>query len=178
MYFIHIPKTAGVSIYDNLNGHLKNLDGHFGHKSVSQYDFEPGYPIVTCIRNPYTRMNSLYNYFIYAPVKLPNTFKEFVLRYEVLKGRHVVFKTQTEFVKYPDGTCPVTDFIRFEHLENDWAKLCKKHKIENTLKHLNEYGVRNKNSNGVKPTYSYDTEMTHVMERVFADDIKLWKSLS
>ena len=163
MYFVHISKTGGMSISKALDDKCE-----FKHKTVSEYDFKSGIPIITCVRDPYTRMRSMYKYFRHYPVELPDTFKEFVLQYEQIKDRHIVYKKQVDYIYYPDGSCPVTDFIKFENLSKDWSKLCRKYKFENTLKHLNSSGRHN---------FEYDDEMREVMEKVFAEDLKLWRSL-
>lgn len=165
MYFVHIPKTGGMSISRALDSTCE-----FEHKTVSDSEFKSGIPVITCVRDPYTRMISMYKFFRHYPVELPDTFKEFVLQYETIKDKHIVYKKQVDYIYYPDGSCPITDFIKFENLSKDWSNLCKKYKFENTLKHLNGGGRK-------KIVFEYDDDMIRVMEKVFAEDLKLWRSL-
>ena len=68
MYFIHIPKTGGTSVTralykrNLLTPYHKRYPIHTSIRDIDHIDFSK--PIVTCVRNPYDRFHSLYNFFI------------------------------------------------------------------------------------------------------------------
>lgn len=169
MYFVHIPKTGGTSITDSLQRHGYLIPFKSRHLQLCDVtDLKPDVPIITCIRNPYDRFYSMYTYFIKYQRRSDISFDEFVERYiSTYHGSHIM-NTQCSYITV-DGTCPVTDFIRFEHLESDWRKVCIKYSMPYDLCHLRDCPIP-------KPTYNDDAK--HLVDHVFADDIKLWKSLS
>ena len=173
MYFVHIPKTGGTSITNALyiSGHLTQFTGHHRSRHIRLCDvptLTTGTPIVTCIRNPHDRLVSIYNYFIRYKRRENITFREFVMKYETDYHGSCTMDTQCSYITV-DGKVAATDILRFEHLETDWAKLCAKYDMECSLDHLRSHHV---------PRPEYDTDMKQVVERVFADDIALWKNLS
>lgn len=56
LYFIHIPKNAGTSFI------LEFCESNIGHRKISDYDKKIWNKTIVIIRNPYTRLISLYNY--------------------------------------------------------------------------------------------------------------------
>lgn len=172
MYFIHIPKTAGTSISMSLvdNGIMSQCTGKYPmHNTIQEiYDIDFTKPIVTCIRNPYDRFYSLYNYLIKYRVNPAISFEEFARVYkEHYHGTIYTFNTQLHYITI-DGSIAVSDILRFEHLEKDWNTFCSKYNLNCKLGH---YRLVHKDI----PVFT--REINAVIEDVFADDIKLWNSL-
>lgn len=155
--FIHIPKTAGSSIYRSLGlenvQHMSQEDiiqkqcKNLNHKKMFKFAFT---------RNPWDRFLSLYFYMFEGPVwckeKVPNiiNFSTFVKLYYndyQLSGHRVWtahFRPQIEWVNLKS-----IDFIgKFENLQEDFDTVCdninitrKKllHQNKTNHKHYSEY---------------------------------------
>lgn len=129
--FIHIPKTAGVSICQALGISA----GHAPLWKINNDDF-----VFSCVRNPYDRAVSL---FYYAQQKSPVFCEQF------LKGDDGV----NEFWSNPDNlkrfrfgrpqyswlndAHRVDKIIRFECLSDDWEDLQSVHDLP-ALEHKNK----------------------------------------
>lgn len=151
--FIHIPKSAGVSVNRELFG---NLGG--AHRSVRTYKrvFGPvtfkKYFKFTFVRNPYSRLLSAYRFLKrggfcdvdkqWSEENLGqfNSFREFVHGWltdeSVLTYNH--FRPQ--FMYLCDRSFePEVDFIgHFETLDQDFKKVCQTLNISRKLKKYNE----------------------------------------
>ena len=133
--FIHIPKSAGISINTTLFG---NLGG--GHRSVQEYEriFPPKtfktYFKFSFVRNPYTRIQSAYYFLKDGGINKYDLawskkylwqvkdFEDFVLNHlsEDLMYSWHHFIPQLNYLQDESGKIPV-DFIgRFENLEKDF----------------------------------------------------------
>jgi chondroitin 4-sulfotransferase 11 len=150
--FVHIPKTAGISVAVALFG---NLAG--GHAAARDYRKVFGrdfwrYFKFTFVRNPYTRLVSAYEFLRGGghPAWLTNQrfrdevlseyvdFADFVLRW--LKPRtqwpEPHFRPQHEFLEL--GGRVAMDFVgRVERIEADFATVCDRLGIQAQLGRLN-----------------------------------------
>ena len=143
-----------------LTPYHKRYPIHTSIRDIDHIDFSK--PIVTCVRNPYDRFHSLYNFFIKIKYGLDISFEEFVSKYNKEYHGKYLYDTQMNYITI-DGKIVATDILRFEHLEEDWAKLCKKYKINIELEH-----VRKVDKTGIVYTH----EMKNVMKSIFAEDFK------
>jgi hypothetical protein len=138
--FVHIPKSAGVSVSKTLFG---NLGG--GHKTFQAYQrFFPEatldqYFKFTFVRHPYTRVQSAYHYLKQGGMNATDqawsnehlaevpSFDVFVAehlaRTEIQSWQH--FRPQVAYLQDTTGKLRV-DFIgRFESLQSDFDQVCE-----------------------------------------------------
>lgn len=150
--FVHIPKSAGVSINRELFG---NLGG--AHRSVRTYKrvFGPlkfkRYFKFTFVRNPYSRLLSAYRFLkkggfcekdrLWAMQNLApfGSFQDFVEGWLTEKSIMEYNHFMPQFVFVCDRSFePEVDFIgRFETIDEDFSKVCKTLNISRTLKQHN-----------------------------------------
>ncbi|MGA2254242.1 MAG: sulfotransferase family 2 domain-containing protein [Thermoguttaceae bacterium] len=172
--FVHVPKTAGISVARALFG---NAAG--SHEAASDYRLIFGrdfwrYFKFAFVRNPYARLVSAYEFLMRGGFRSSRIdqqfrdeilvqfsgFEDFVLRW--LKPRKswplFHFQPQTEFLTL-DGEL-VMDFIgRYERLSEDFAFISDRLRLGAQLPHLNRTdGPR-------KPLASY-FRVDGVMQRV------------
>ena len=160
--FLHISKTAGTSLSSALSSvgvkcsehdYLKNLDYN-------------GKKIITCLRNPYTRIHSQYEYFtkVREIITLDVTLKEFVMDYVDYGDYGSVFSSCYDLL-YTGGTLNIDRILKFESIEEDFGVLCSTLNIENTLPILN--------SNQLKSDFNinlFDSEMIDHINTIFHND--------
>jgi len=151
--FVHIPKTAGVSVVKSL---FDNLGG--GHAKIGEYqqlytetEFK-NYFKFTFVRNPWDRLVSAYNFLITGGINerdknwaennlrqypdFDSFVKNWLSRKNVYTYPH--FIPQFEFVCI-EGLEPAVDFIGyFENLEEDFEYVANKLGIQTKLQHLNK----------------------------------------
>lgn len=181
--FVHIPKTAGISINMSLFG---NLGG--GHSSTNEYKILLGidnfndYFKFAFVRNPYSRLLSAY-YFLKRGgfnhkdknwaeehLKEYNNFEDFVLNWVNKDSIHsyVHFKPQYKYICNRQMEIEV-DFIgRFENIKEDYQKICNRLEINRPLKKLNstEYGDHWKDF--------YNSETSKIVESVYWQDFQMF----
>lgn len=152
--FIHIPKTAGVSLKTALYG----IKGTY-HYSFNNYEnilhqkfIEKAFKFTFC-RNPYTRLISAYNYlkkgggneidktFYEIHIKKYNNFDDFVnhgLINDRILQKFIHFKTQKSFLLNHKNKIEI-DFIgKLENISNDYQYVCSKLNINSELPTLNK----------------------------------------
>ena len=132
--FIHINKTGGTSIEKALNAPLI-------HKTAMEFRNEIGHDrwnkrfSFAIVRNPWDRAVSQYHYRVMINKtslknrKLP--FNEWIIRTFREKSpeyvdEKIMFMTQTEWVSNQDGEIIVDLIGRFESLQPDWEKICRR----------------------------------------------------
>ncbi len=142
--FIHIPKTAGMSLSHtelvrSSSAKIHPLKGPITEK-IEELGAEEFFKFAF-VRNPWDRFFSLYNYFhnmdeshqfykynhhFLPEVKKFKTFDEFCLAFPTLRLRNNFhFYRQTEYVLDAAGR-RVTDFLgRYENLQKDAQRLCR-----------------------------------------------------
>ena len=151
--FIHIPKTAGISIIKSIYGNVTN-EGHrsiYFYKQVFEKNFNDFFTF-SFVRNPYDRLYSSYKFLEnggmneYDKIAFQkylskfSDFEDFVLNglnnkiiYEIIH-----FVPQSEFICDKNGKIMV-DFVgRFENLNNDLNSISIKTNKEFTLGHHNK----------------------------------------
>ena len=178
--FIHIPKTAGISVSNSIFGDVK-----WGHRTVNYYKSYYGDEVFNSlykfcfVRNPYDRLFSAYTFLKNGGINDQDlafsqkyleeylTFEDFVLRglekKEIMQWVH--FKPQYTFV-CDEGDKIVMDFVgKMETINEDFKYLCKQININNVeLKKLNMSSVKkNYFSEEVKSIIKtkYQKDFTH-----------------
>jgi len=184
--WIHIPKCGGVSMHWILHKYLsENSNHHNLDYAVSQYPRCENYFKFTFVRNPWSRILSLYffwknqhkdhEYYIYDKDEVDYihennlSFKDFANKIKdntrVLLGKPHA-QSYCDFYKILNGDFKF-DFIgKVENLQNDFKSVCEKigipyeeipHKNKSPHKHYTEY---------------YDNETMEIVAEIYANDIE------
>lgn len=188
--FIHIPKTAGVSISNSLD----KQNARFLRKCYLTHGFiknvlieeDSHLPIMSIVRNPFDRLYSIFEFYQFRPktnqtqeqlkyeklgrtdINPDMTFEQFVLSYELkFAGKRIQFNPCYDFVENNDKVI-ATDILKFENLSEDYDKFCKKYNLKNDLSHDNINLKKNELKDRSK-LYSEDT--IKVVERAFRNDL-------
>ena len=139
--FVHVPKTAGMSIEERLRG-IEN--GHvLGHTSAM--DFRKSFPKefaayfkFAIVRDPLDRFISAYSFLKHgSPEKDPNvrivqecgTMDRFARKITARPGilsNIVHMIPQHQFICDPQGGILVDSVFRYEDLENAWREICRR----------------------------------------------------
>lgn len=172
--FIHIPKTAGVSIRvasASIGQAFKTLyhepvKSAYLYKNLKDTDF-----VITSIRNPYDRAVSLF-YFLRKNTGYSTRFicDQTVSQFWETFNEHVTF-TQPQCYFLKDANNKVSErinkIIRFETLKEDWRELQQNYNLP-SLPH--------ENINETRPAIHWQDELTHAaIERIgeiYADDFE------
>ena len=175
--FIHVPKTAGLSVLAGLDPFCDEEQLHYGHPLQSAYYKllnADDYYQFTFIRNPFARLVSTYSYIRAGGMCPPDkelrdrlhltrkTFKQFVLDLNVLESG-VHFLPQLSFI----NVCAASvNIFRFENLQNDFNIACDKIGIpQQQLLHTNK-------SDHKHYTEYYDEETKQIVAEKYAKDIE------
>ena len=150
--FIHIPKTAGVSLVKAIYGDV-TLEGHrsFYFNSIALNTKNDKYFSFTFVRNPFDRLYSAFTFLqdgginnhdrlaFQSHLSEFNDFEDFVLNglntkliYQIT---HLI--PQHEYLCDRSGSILVDFVCRFENLDNDILLLSKKLKKDIILSHHN-----------------------------------------
>jgi chondroitin 4-sulfotransferase 11 len=175
--FIHVPKTAGISVLDALNPFCDEEQLHYGHPLQSAYYKllnADDYYQFTFIRNPFARLVSVYFYIRAGGMCVPDkelrdrlqltkkTFKQFVLDFNVLESG-VHFLPQLSFMNECAASVSV---FRVENLQEDFNVVCDKIGIpQQQLPHHNK-------SKHKHYTEYYDDETREIVAQKYAKDIE------
>ena len=181
--FIHIPKTAGVSLVKSIFGHV-TLEGH---RSVSFYKqvFGTRYSdffTFTIVRNPWDRLYSAYKFLQKGGINIhdKNAFETHLSTYKdfedfVLKGLNekIIWEImhlipQYEFVCDKNGKIIVDYVGRFESLQEDVAGLSKKINLEVVMGHYNYNKKKDYRE-------AYTKEMIEKVHHIYQKDIDVFE---
>lgn len=183
--FIHVPKTAGMSVTRALYGNEKPVHLTIAHYQTlfSETEFNNTFKFAF-VRNPWDRMVSSYTFLtsggytendrIFSRNILSRfaTFADFVtgwVKPENLASR-IHFLPQYFFVCDPNGKQAV-DFIgRFENLSDDFSHIAGKMGVTNTLEHRNASPNRDKDYRSY-----YDNESMEIVWNIYKRDIELFQ---
>lgn len=181
--YIHIPKTAGISVSVSL------LGKHIGRTSALRYQVLFGkedfnrYFKFAFVRNPFTRLISAYEFLygggysekdkpIESIIKQYNGFDDFVVRFltpETAQSNYY-FKPQYQILCDSSDRIMI-DFIgRFETLEKDYDYIREKIGVGEPLQKLN---VTKKKRLSLAEYYSSDTVIQKVVS-IYEKDFELF----
>ena len=164
--FIHVPKNAGTSMEDM--GFLGTvMTRHFG---IDHYDKQVDidkYFKFAFVRNPYDRLRSgICQHPLGGTRVTYKKFNEFIQKNKAMLDKWIATKPQYTFVCI-DGKVRV-DFIgRFENLQRDWARVCNRLKINETLtlahfkmgRYPKDLGYTKENKELVRKIYAKDFDL-------------------
>ncbi|WP_309495539.1 sulfotransferase family 2 domain-containing protein [Sulfurovum sp.] len=192
--FIHIPKTAGTSIWRVLLKNKTKRD-HIPYSAFLSADPEKfnSYYKFTFVRNPWDRLVSGYEYLLQGGnktgdlyfqdlfMKKYDTFDKFVLNYldKDKIHEHGLFGPQYLYIYDYKGKCQV-DFVgRFENIEQDFLKVVKHLNINDKLPHTNKskrndytsYYTNKEVLNKVSDLYKKDIELFNYTFDDYNDDV-------
>ena len=181
--FVHIPKTAGISIIKAIYGDVSK-EGHrsiYFYKKLFDKDFEDFFTF-SFIRNPYERLYSSYKFLQNGGMNQhdKSAFQKYLSHYSdfedfVLNGLNseiifeiIHFIPQSEFICNNDGKI-IVDFIgRFENLNEDFKKLSDKINKEIVLEHHNK-------NNKVNFSKIYTEDMKLKVYNIYKKDFEIFK---
>ncbi|MFA6618913.1 MAG: sulfotransferase family 2 domain-containing protein [Candidatus Neomarinimicrobiota bacterium] len=188
--FVHIPKTAGISLYKSIDHPKIKIKGHFIQnpfhlflKNYLRLHPKDQFKIFSFVRNPWDRLVSAFFYLekggrnlcdILDQKRYLSKFngdfesfvKEGIIEGKVMKQLHLI--PQYKWICDDDDTI-LADYIGyFESLNDDLKKISKELSIPfKALEH--------KNNSSHKPYYTlYDQEMIDIVAKAYEKDIKLF----
>ncbi len=156
--FIHIPKTAGISLINAIYG---NVNGG-GHRTFNFYKYIYGEDIAnfftfSFVRHPYSRLYSAFNYLKQGGINSHDkkafethlihfkNFKDFVLNglNEKLINEIIHFTPQSNFICDARNSILI-DFVgKYENIANDISYIENKINFSLSLPHLNKSNLNN-----------------------------------
>ena len=184
--FIHIPKTAGISVTKSLFGEFQDTN----HLSLRRYrlifgnaDFNSYYKF-TFVRNPWEKVFSCYRFLKKGGTKsYHKKWKEEVLDeyndFNIFVKKWINFQNIYSFSHFIPQHWFITlnseklkvDFIgKFENLDKDFKKISSKLNLNQNLLHLNK-----SDSNKRIYTNFYNQESIDIIGRIYKEDIDLFK---
>ena len=181
--FIHIPKTAGVSLAKAIYGDV-TLEGHrsFYFNSIALNIKNEDYFSFSFVRNPFDRLYSAYKFLNAGGMNHLDklAFQTHLSVFEdfedlILNGlnKKLIYQI-THFIPQHEYLCDksgniLVDFIgRFEDLESDTLLLSKRLKKDINLSHLNFNSKLN-----YKEVYT--DEMIYKVNQIYQKDIDIFK---
>ena len=179
--FIHINKTAGVSITRaiGLPYNRQHLTAKEVIKIIGKEQWEKAYKF-TIVRNPWDKVVSHYKYKIkinQANLKdNPISFSEWVKKTYGIHKDIVYYNNPRWFMPQIDWLLDDKeelniDFVgRFENLTTDFQIIADKIGVDSELPHLNA-------SSSIRPNYKefYDEETKEIVQEFFQKDIEIFQ---
>lgn len=176
LIFVHIPKTAGSSIARALNLSAPSpafgIEKHYPAKEICRicgHDIWNEAFRFTCVRNPWARLFSHYNYRTNRGVTSQkgrnwdfNAWGKAVLGQRKLRN----FRPQVEWIDVEPGYEEIDRIIRFENLEEEMKA------IGNLLGQRIELPHLLKSGSVSNYTEIYDGELRDMVSHIFAGDIE------
>ncbi len=181
--FIHIPKTAGISLVNGIYGDVSNE----GHRNVHFYKKIFGkkfkkFFIFSFVRNPYDRLYSAYKFLQTGGMNIhdQNAYNQHLIGYEnfedfIFHGLNnqivneiVHFKLQSEFICNDYGDI-IVDFVgKYENIDNDLSQLSKLINKEIILPHLNKGKAKQKYDK------IYTNKMKEIVYKMYRRDFEIF----
>jgi len=196
--FVHIPKTAGMSIERGFLDQLglgsggraqlllrPNKDSQKGpprlaHLSASEYvdlghlsreSFEQYYKFAV-VRNPWDRMVSLFRYLGDAKTTEFNSFVFNRFYRRLWQDMYWFVRPQSDFITHSDGTVLVDDVLRFEALASGYESVSRRFEFaQPALPHVNQSMRKERASARPYQTYYRDATRRWIGE-LYAEDIE------
>ena len=182
--FIHIPKTAGISLAQAIYGDV-TLEGHrsFYFNRIALNIKNDNYFSFSFIRNPFDRLYSAFKFLEKGGINHIDklAFKTYLSKFKdfedfILNGinKELIYKI-THFVPQHEYLCDksgaiLVDFVgRFEDLDNDVLRLSKVLKKDIKLSHYNN------NNNKLNYKIAYTNEMINIVHQIYQKDIDIFK---
>lgn len=181
--FVHVPKTAGLSLIYAVYGDKVEL---YGHKRIIQYQkvfshFDQFYKF-TVVRNPWDRLYSAYRFLqnnglnehdINAReqhLKHISSFEEFVLTWlnENTMWDIIHFFPQHHFLCSEEGELLINQFIKFEDIAAGNIELSSYFNRKIDLPHIN------KTTESKEYINHYSEAMKEKVQEIYRKDIELF----
>lgn len=150
IYYYHIPKTAGLTIKRTIekkhNSYVfyKNFSHNSNHEPLwwwIEYLNLHNEKIFITVRNPYTRLISLYNHINKAKI-IKENFEDFIFnieKYNFILNQYIwkFHWKQIDFIKYYEN------IVKFLKIENDKKQISEIFDIdfENIKENKNDYDI-------------------------------------
>ena len=181
--FIHIPKTAGVSILKAIYGEV-SLESHRSYffNKVALNMKDDVYFTFSFVRNPWDRLYSSYKFLEKGGINIhdENAYEMYLSQYHdfedfVLNGldNKLIYEIthlipQSEFICNPKGEILVDFLGKFENLDFDIRKLSEKINKEVVIEHYNK---------NEKKSYIdvYTNQMKLKVQEIYQRDIDIFK---
>lgn len=186
--FIHIPKTAGISMVQGLFGKTSSHIPILRYKIYDEKKFDEYFKFCF-VRNPYSRIFSAYNGFLYVKdsqgkdenslfaskfLKDIESFEEFILKighsasYRFWIMNYIHFRPQHEWISLPGANKVAVDYIgRFENLKEEYQFIAKKFNRPSELPER-----KSKSKKDFREFYT--PEMIDIVTKLYFDDLKLF----
>ncbi len=172
-YFIHINKTGGSSIKKTLKLPFCHYTAQESINKFGIKEWERRFTF-TAVRNPWDKVVSQYHYRIKInksnlrnkPIKFNDWIKlTFVDQDPFYLNNPKMFMPQTDWISDDTGKILVDFIIRFENLNDDFDKVCKKIGKSGKLKHIKS--TKHKHYRDY-----YDENSKKIIETWFQKDIE------
>tara|TARA_R110000744_G_scaffold243692_1_gene360636 strand:+ start:406 stop:1014 length:609 start_codon:yes stop_codon:yes gene_type:complete len=187
--FMHIPKTGGTSVSHVLQNHMlfkgSELKMHTDHKTLLQWSKIIGNKFnklfkVTCIRNPFSFMVSLYNFARYLQpesIWYESSRKGFNYFTEYFCSSKESFNYM-DYIQVDNKIC-VDFFIRLENLKEDLEEMFREIANRNlisldTLQNTETIPIMVKGKTVNYRSY-YDEATAELVQNKFKKEIELFK---
>jgi hypothetical protein len=184
--FIHIPKTAGTSMYNALKSGEKDFQ-RCGHETFAKLrrSFSNKDVIISCVRNPYDKAVSTFYFvkYIYrngGPAQilsnLENPSQYWIHNNKTISrisktNRDVVpyiFKPQIDFLreKPNEGVSKrINKVFKYENLKSEWRQFAEENNIPD-LQHYNKSTLRE----GLHWSEELNEEATSIIREIYSED--------
>ena len=181
--FIHIPKTAGISLVNGIYGDVSNE----GHRKVDFYKkiftkkFKEFF-LFSFVRNPYDRLYSAFKFLQAGGMNIhdQNAYKQHLIGFEdfedfIFNGLNnkivneiVHFKLQSEFICNNSGEI-IVDFVgKYENIDRDLSQLSMLINKDIFLPHLNKGKAKQKYDQ------IYTNEMKGIVYKIYRRDFEIF----
>jgi hypothetical protein len=158
--FVHIQKTAGLSVSGSLNELKGSTDLNHLHSFLNTLDISKykNYFKFCFVRNPWDRLVSWYNMFLKKGVHnkfskyilTSKNFSDFLRKTDIIYDNDVKYKNtlsypksisfnQLDYITDINGDIGVNYIGKFENINEDFDYIKNKIGLNTTLKHINKY---------------------------------------